>query len=185
MQGQLLVDNGGRLLGPMGGYAHFLFVAVAMRDLAGMIERTVSGMGFELVEFETSPRARLLRVFIDRCDGPITLDDCERVSRQLSRLFEVEDVDYDRLEVSSPGLDRPLKKMADFQRFAGRQVQIRLRVAAMPGSGSVKGRKNFSGTLLGCDGERIRLAAADGEYTFALADIDKARLVPEFGTTQE
>ena len=94
-------------------------------QLIELIEMTVVGMGYELVEFETSPRARLLRVFIDRPESEraeksgISVEDCAAVSGQLSRVFMVENVDYDRLEVSSPGLDRPLVKAADFRRFAG------------------------------------------------------------------
>ncbi|MCX7896327.1 MAG: ribosome maturation factor RimP [Rhodocyclaceae bacterium] len=154
-----------------------------MKDLSGLVESTVKGLGFELVEFETSPRARLLRVFIDCLERPVTIDDCERVSHQLTHLFEVEHVDYDRLEVSSPGLDRPLKKPADFQRFAGQRVQLRLRVAlALPSGVKAGGRRNFIGTLLGCDGENVRLATAEGELVFPLANIDKARLVPLFET---
>jgi ribosome maturation factor RimP len=85
-------------------------------QLVDLIETTVVGLGYELVEFETSPRARLLRVFIDRPAGAqaeksgISVEDCATVSSQLSRVFMVENVDYDRLEVSSPGLDRPLVK---------------------------------------------------------------------------
>ena len=90
-----------------------------------LIEQVVTGLGYELVDFELSPRARLLRVFIDIERG-ITVDDCATVSNQLQRVFEVENVDYDRLEVSSPGLDRPLKKLADFERFAGHEIQLRL-----------------------------------------------------------
>ena len=97
-------------------------------QLVELIERTVTGLGYELVDFETSPRARLLTVFIDKPEG-ITVDDCATVSNQLSRVFTVENIDFDRLEVSSPGLDRPLKKLADFERFAGQQANIRLRVA--------------------------------------------------------
>ena len=84
-------------------------------QLFELIENTVSGLGYELVDFETSPRGRLLRVFIDRLpdQGTVTIDDCTAVSNQLGRLFTVENVDYDRLEVSSPGLDRVLKKPSD------------------------------------------------------------------------
>ena len=94
-------------------------------DLLKLIEQTAEGLGYELVDFETSPRGRLMRVFIDSPNG-ITVDDCSAVSNQLTRIFEVENVDYDRLEVSSPGLDRALKKPADFDRFAGQEVQAKL-----------------------------------------------------------
>ena len=82
-------------------------------DVVKLVETTVNGLGYELVDFERSGRG-LLRVFIDKPEG-ILVDDCQTVSNQLTRLFMVENVDYDRLEVSSPGLDRPLKKEADFR----------------------------------------------------------------------
>ncbi|OYV92911.1 MAG: ribosome maturation factor RimP, partial [Ferrovum sp. 37-45-19] len=102
-------------------------------DVVKLVETTVSGLGYELVDLERSGRG-LLRVLIDKPEG-ISVDDCQVVSNQLTRLFMVENVDYGRLEVSSPGLDRPLKKEADFVRFAGEKVQLRLR---MP----LAGRKN-------------------------------------------
>ena len=105
-------------------------------ELQGLLETTVSGLGYELVSVELSNRGRMLRVFIDRAAtgsrdagaGGITVEDCARVSNQLARVLEVGDFDYDRLEVSSPGLDRPLKKEADFARFAGEQARLTLRV---------------------------------------------------------
>src|SRR5688500_19308526 len=78
-------------------------------DLNELLESTLAGLGYELVDLERSPRGKLLRVFIDKPDG-VSVDDCVTVSNHLSRLLAVENVDYDRLEVSSPGLDRPLKK---------------------------------------------------------------------------
>src|SRR5436190_23857476 len=108
-------------------------------DLRALLERTLPGMGYELVDVETSPGGRLVRVFIDK-DSGVDVEDCARVSDQLTRLFTVENVDYDRLEVSSPGLDRPLRRAADFERFAGQEAQIRLRVL-------VDNRRNFTGVL--------------------------------------
>lgn len=149
-------------------------------DLAGLIEQTVVGLGYELVDFETSPRARLLRVFIDRpaVDAAtdrsgITVEDCASVSSQLTRLFLVENIDYDRLEVSSPGMDRPLKKPEDFVRFAGQEVQIKLRIPEGV-------QRNFSGTILGCTDGQVRLATTEAEREFAFENIEKARLVPKF-----
>ena len=113
------------------------------------LERTVTGLGYDLVDVERSAGS-LLRVTIDRLPGQVystgpgefvLVEDCEIVTRQLQYLFEVESVDYDRLEVSSPGLDRPLKKPADWQRFAGSQVEVTLRVA-------FQGRKKWRGVLL-------------------------------------
>jgi ribosome maturation factor RimP len=153
-----------------------------MADLAGLIERTVAGMGYELVDFETSPRARLLRVFIDKLVSEpmaveartgVTVEDCADVSHQLSRLFTVENIDYDRLEVSSPGMDRPLKKPADYVRFAGQEVQIKLRVPEGV-------QRNFSGTIIGLVNDQVRINTEGGEREFALDNIEKARLVPKF-----
>ena len=136
-----------------------------------LVETTVNGLGYELVDLERSGRG-MLRVFIDKPEG-ISVDDCQVVSNQLTRLFLVENVDYDRLEVSSPGLDRPLKKEADFVRFAGEKAQLKLR---MP----LAGRKNFVGVIgVVCDG--ILQLNVDGHpVAIELSNLDKARLVPTF-----
>ncbi len=122
------------------GFEPVFYLWAVIMDVVKLVETTVSGLGYELVDFERSGRG-LLRVFIDKPEG-ILVDDCQTVSNQLTRLFMVENVDYDRLEVSSPGLDRPLKKEADFVRFAGQQAQLKLR---MP----LAGRKNFVGIIGG------------------------------------
>ncbi|MCF8177330.1 MAG: ribosome maturation factor RimP [Sulfuritalea sp.] len=152
-------------------------------QLTELIEMTVTGLGYELVEFETSPRARLLRVLIDKTDtehankSGISVEDCTAVSNQLSRVFMVENVDYDRLEVSSPGLDRPLVKAADYRRFAGQDVQVKLRVP-------LGSQRNFSGVLEGLrdeDGvEMVCLRVNETQHQFALENVDRARLVPKF-----
>lgn len=149
-------------------------------DVLSLVEKVVTGLGFELVDFETSPRARLLRVFIDIGDEMrgetgrgITVDDCATVSNQLTRVFEVENVDYDRLEVSSPGLDRALKKEADFVRFKGHEVQVRL---SMP----VGNQRNFVGVLQGLEAGVVTITTAKGEMRFPFEEIEKARLVPKF-----
>lgn len=141
-------------------------------QLVELIEQAVTGLGYELVDFETSPRARLLRVFIDRPEG-ITVDDCALVSNHLTRLFTVENVDYDRLEISSPGLDRPLTKLADWQRFAGQDVQFKLRVP-------VGNQRNFAGCIVGVREDVVLVAVEGVEREFAFAGIEKARLVPKF-----
>jgi len=149
-------------------------------ELQGLLERTVEGLGYELVSVELSNRGRMLRIFIDKpAAGPqdevasgITVDDCARVSNQLARVLEVEDIDYDRLEVSSPGLDRPLKKEADFARFAGEQARLTLRVP-------VEGRRNFTGVLRAVADGKLQLEIEDGMVSVDLANIDKARLVPK------
>jgi ribosome maturation factor RimP len=141
-------------------------------ELLKVVEQAVEGMGYELVDFETSPRARLLRVFIDSPKG-VSVDDCAAVSNHLTRLFAVENIDYDRLEVSSPGLDRPLKKEADFVRFAGQEAQVRLRLA-------VNGQRNFSGVLAGVEDGRLKMACNGVMHEFELEQVDKARLVPHY-----
>lgn len=142
-----------------------------MADVTKLVEMTVAGLGYELVDFEVSGRG-LLRVFLDQPEG-IALEDCERVSHQLTRLFTVEGVDFDRLEVSSPGLDRPLKKEADFVRFQGHKAQIKLR---MP----LNGRKNFTGILGAVEDGILQLDMDGTPVALNLANLDKARLVPVF-----
>lgn len=150
----------------------FWFFGMQLDDL---IEKAVSGLGYELVDFETSPRGRLLRVFIDtpEAEKGVGIDDCTAVSNHLTRLFAVENVDYDRLEVSTPGLDRPLKKPADFARFAGQEVQLKSRVP-------VGNQRNFTGVIVGLRDEGVALQVGDTEHVFAFDAIEKARLVPKF-----
>jgi ribosome maturation factor RimP len=178
-------------------------VAAAMTETIG---RTVEGLGYEFVDAERLAGG-LLRVTIDR-DGGIGLEDCERVSRQLTHLFAVEEIDFVRLEVSSPGLDRPLKQARDFVRFAGAEVQVQL-YAPLADAG---GRKRLHGRLVELVGERgaerVRMqllsedeaagpkvkarksaaakrpgkkaGTAEGvTVEFALSDVEKAKLVPE------
>ena len=140
-------------------------------DVAKLVETTLTGMGYELVDLELSGRG-LMRVFMDKPDG-ISVEDCERVSNQLVRLFTVEGVDYERLEVSSPGLDRVLKKEGDFVRFAGQKAQIKVRVP-------MEGRKNFVGILGDVKDGGVQLDLEGSLVTIELSNIDKARLVPVF-----
>jgi len=126
--------------------------------LSTTIQTTVTGLGYELVEIERSAGG-LLRVTIDhpwlagQADMLITVDDCERVTRQLQYVLEVEAMDYKRLEVASPGIDRPLLTEADFQRFCGLWVDLTLKVAigsdiAAQGGGAISAhRKKFRGKL--------------------------------------
>ncbi len=135
-----------------------------------LIGQTVAGLGYEFVTLEMAGRG-LLRVYIDK-PGGVVLDDCARVSNQLTRVFAVEDVPYDRLEVSSPGLDRPLVKEADFVRFAGERVQVRLRLP-------MAGRKKYVGMLRGLEEGALHLETESGPVVLALADVESARLVPQ------
>ena len=139
-------------------------------DLSGLLEKAVGGLGYELVDIELANHGRLMRIFIDKVGG-VNVDDCAAVSNHLARLFAVENVEYDRLEVSSPGLDRRLKRSKDFERFAGERVQVKLRIP-------IDGRKRLAGVLQNVREDGFQLDV-DGELlTISFADIDKARLVP-------
>ena len=140
-------------------------------DLYELLEPTLAGLGYELVDLERSPGGKLLRVFIDKPDG-VNVDDCVTVSNHLSRLLAVDNVDYDRLEVSSPGLDRPLKKTADFIRFAGESVKLRLRVA-------LQGQRNFVGILREVKDGILKLEVDGKMLDLELNNLEKVRLVPK------
>ena len=159
------------------GFGPFFVCAVekVLVALAGIVESTLAGMGFELVDMQVSGGGRLLRIFIDRPAGSsagITVDHCAEVSRQLTRVFAVEGIDYERLEVSSPGLDRPLRKAADFARFAGSKVDVRMRTP------DASGRRRFTGLLRGLDGGVATVQVEGHDVALNLDDIERARLVP-------
>lgn len=144
--------------------------------LTCLVRGVVEPMGYELVgvEYIKTRTAARLRVYIDHTDG-ITLDDCVAVSHQLSGVLDVEDPiqgHYD-LEVSSPGLDRPLVFAEHFERFAGRRVRLRLHE-------KVEGRRRLEGLLLGLAPEGVRVRVEDRDWEVPLANIESARLVPEF-----
>lgn len=156
-------------------------------DARGAIDTTVSGLGYELVDVERAPRG-LLRVTIDRLPGRtypsgpvgagsefVTVDDCELVTRQLQYALEVDGVPYERLEVSSPGLDRPLKTEAHFERFSGLEVSLTLKQP-------FQGRKAFKGVLGRAEAgwSLVFDAGKDGRQVlgFALDEVREARLVP-------
>jgi ribosome maturation factor RimP len=140
--------------------------------LEKVVEPAVAGMGYELVDVQASSGGRLLRLFIDK-PGGVTLDDCAAASRHLTRVLAVEGIDYERLEVSSPGLDRPLRKESDFARFTGHKAEIRMRTAD-PG-----GRRRFVGVLRGAAGGQVSLELEGSVVALALEDVDRAKLVPE------
>ena len=140
-------------------------------DLYELLDSTLSGLGYELVDVERISRGRLLRVFIDKPDG-VSVDDCVAVSNHLGRLFAVENIDYDRLEVSSPGLDRPLKKPSDFIRFLGESVKLKLRVA-------LQGQRNFVGILREVNEGVLKLEVDGKILDLELKNLEKARLVPK------
>jgi len=153
------------------GFLPVFYLWIAIMDVVKLVETTVIGLGYELVDIERSGRG-MLRVFIDKPEG-ISVEDCQVVSNQLTRLFTVENIDYDRLEISSPGLDRPLKKEADFIRFAGEKAQLKLR---MP----MAGRKNFIGIIVAVSEGVLQINVDDVPVEIELANVDKARLVPTF-----
>ncbi len=147
-----------------------------MRDLTAIIEPVIESMGYELVgvEYQGGGQHGTLRVYVDHVDG-IKLDDCAAISHQLSGLLDVEEPireAYD-LEISSPGIDRPLFKRADFERFAGRRARIRLAVAR-------DGRRNFAGELQpSADTALVRIRVDGEDFDLPFADIAKANLVGE------
>ncbi|HEY4647338.1 MAG TPA: ribosome maturation factor RimP [Steroidobacteraceae bacterium] len=146
-----------------------------LRDgLIHLLEPAVSGLGYELVELEFAPAGSgsLLRLYIDAPPG-ISLDDCERVSRQVSAILDTEDPIPGQytLEVSSPGLDRVLRKPEHFRRFAGNRIRLQLEVP-------IEGRKRFTGTLLEARDDGIALEVDGVRRVFGYAQIHKARLVP-------
>jgi ribosome maturation factor RimP len=139
-------------------------------DLHSLLEKTLAGLGYELVDLERSGKGRMLRVFIDKPEG-ISVEDCARVSQHLSRVLTVENVDYERLEVSSPGLDRLLKKEGDFVRFAGQRARIKLRVP-------INGQRNFEGVLRETRAGTVQLEVDGRIVSLELGNFEKARLVP-------
>ncbi len=143
-----------------------------MGAIAGIVEPAVAGLGFDLVDTQVSSRGRMVRVFIDKVGG-VSVDDCAEVSRHLTRVFAVEGIDFDRLEVSSPGLDRPLRKPSDFERFSGQRVDVRMRA---PDAG---GRRRFVGRLQGLNGGAATVVVDGRPVVLELSGIERARLVPE------
>src|SRR5207302_10465797 len=121
-----------------------------MAALEAVMEPAVAGLGYELVDVQASGGGRLLRLFIDN-PGGVGIEDCAAISRHLTRVLAVEGIDYERLEVSSPGLDRPLRKEKDFVRFAGQKAEIRMRTP------DASGRRRFVGVLRGAEAGRVSM----------------------------
>lgn len=139
-----------------------------------LIEPTVTGMGYDLVDidFETGGRG-LLRLFIDRAEG-ITVEDCAEVSNQISAFLDVEDpiAGHYVLEVSSPGINRILRTEKHFEQFVGRRVKVRL-------EREIEGRKTVTGELLGQEHGRVLVRMNDHEFSLPMTEIKRARLAPE------
>jgi ribosome maturation factor RimP len=151
-------------------------MSVTREQLIKLLEPAVESLGYELADLELNlgHGRGLVRLFID-CDDGVTLDDCERVSHQVSGVLDVEDPiagDY-HLEVSSPGADRKLVKPQHFERFAGSVIRLRLKRL-------VHGRRRIKGQLLGYGDDRIRVRSDDEDLSIAMEDIDVARLVPDW-----
>ncbi len=143
--------------------------------IEGLIAPTAAAMGFAIVRVLLSGNRRArLQIMAERADGGgMLVDDCARLSRAISAILDVEDPiagSYE-LEVSSPGIDRPLTRLADFARFAGFTAKLETAATA------ADGRRRWTGRLLGLDGDRVRLAADDGEVAVPFADVAKAKLV--------
>jgi ribosome maturation factor RimP len=142
-------------------------------DLETLIEKLVTQLGYELVDFETVNGGQILRIYIDKGDL-IDIEDCTKVSNHVNNVLSVEtDYDYERLEVSSPGLDRVIKKLNDFDRFKGQKVKIKTRFA-------VENRKNFKGILSGTKSESIMIEVDNESFLIEFDNIDKARLDPDY-----
>ncbi|WP_041360309.1 ribosome maturation factor RimP [Nitrosomonas sp. Is79A3] len=139
--------------------------------LEELLESTLQGMGYELIEVERLAHNKLLRIFVDK-EGGINIDDCVAISNHLSRLFAVENIDYGRMEVSSPGLNRPLRKEADFLRYNGETVKLKLRVP-------IEGQRNFVGVLRETNNGIIKIEVEGKLLDLELSNLGKARLVPK------
>jgi ribosome maturation factor RimP len=151
-------------------------MAAVDSTLKALLQPVVKALGCELwgLQLEAGGKRKLLRIYIDREEG-IAVEDCERVSRQSGAVLDVEDAISGEyvLEVSSPGMDRPLYELAQYERYIGEDVSLRLRFP-------YDGRRNFKGRLVGVDGDEIILVVADTEYLFPVEGIDKANVVPRF-----
>ncbi|GGE53689.1 ribosome maturation factor RimP [Streptosporangium jomthongense] len=148
-----------------------------LKQLEEILRPVVEGLGYEFwgIEYRSRGHQSLLRVFIDDVENGIGIDDCEKVSRQISGVMDVEDpiqTEY-TLEVSSPGMDRPLFRPEQYQAFVGHKVQIRLRMA-------FEGRRRFQGVIKGVEGDDIVVVVDDHEYLLPFDSIEKAHIIPVF-----
>lgn len=153
------------------GFCSPFFICGKAMALDELLETTLIGMGYELVEVERLSHNKLIRIFVDK-EGGITIDDCVEISNHLSRLLAVENIDYGRLEVSSPGLDRPLRKIKDFLRFKEEVIKVKLRIP-------MDGQRNFVGVLKEVNDGIIRIEIDGKLVDLELSNLAKARLVPK------
>lgn len=142
-------------------------------NLEEFVSKIVAQMGYELVDFEFQNQGKLIRIFIDK-PASVTIDDCVDVSNHLNHVLTVEeDIDYERLEVSSPGFDRVIKKIEDFKKFKGENIKIKTRTPIM-------NQRNFKGKVLGVKGLIIMIKTPEQEeVNIDFDNIDRARLDPK------
>ena len=142
-------------------------------DLNQLIASALPNFGCTLVDCERVSGANLLRILIDK-DGGVTVDDCALVSNHLIRLFEVEGVPYDRLEISSPGLDRPIKTHEDYERFKGELVSVQTNLP-------INGRKNFKGSRRGLNAKQEVVISIENDLQISIEirEIRRTKLVPK------
>ncbi|MAD67433.1 ribosome maturation factor RimP [Porticoccaceae bacterium] len=152
-------------------------MAVADSRIRQLLQPVVEALGCELwgVDLQTGAKTKLLRIYIDKDNDLVGIEDCERVSRQASSILDVEDAINGEyvLEVSSPGMDRPLYEIGQYEKYVGEDISLRLRFP-------YEGRRNFKGRLTGVDGDEIILVVTDHEYLFPVEGIEKANVVPRF-----
>ena len=152
-------------------------MSAKLKQLEDILRPGVEGLGHEFwgIEFRSHGHHSKLRVFIDDAENGIAIDDCEKVSRQVSGVMDVEDpiqTEY-TLEVSSPGMDRPLFRLEQYEAFIGHKVQIKLRMA-------FEGRRKFLGLIKGVEGDDVVVVVDDHEYLLPFDSIEKANIVPVF-----
>ena len=152
-------------------------MAVAESKLKQLLQPIVEALGCQLwgVDLQSGARTKLLRVYIDKDDDLVGIEHCERVSRQAGSVLDVEDAINGEyiLEVSSPGMDRPLYELGQYEKYVGEDISVKLRFP-------YEGRRNFKGRLTGIDGDEIILVVTDHEYLFPVEGIEKANVVPRF-----
>ncbi|WP_166257765.1 ribosome maturation factor RimP [Marinobacter salicampi] len=152
-------------------------MSAKLQQLETILRPVIEGLGYEFwgLEFRSQGHHSLLRVFIDDAEIGVSVEDCEKVSRQVSGVMDVEDPIQSEytLEVSSPGMDRPLFRLEQYEEFAGHRVQIRLRMA-------FEGRRKFIGLLKGVEGEDVVVVVDDHEYLLPFDSIERANIVPVF-----
>jgi ribosome maturation factor RimP len=154
-----------------------IYVALAGSKLRQLLQPVIEALGCTIwgLDMHAGGKPKLLRIYIDRDTGVVNVDDCERVSRQVSALLDVEDVIQGEyvLEVSSPGIDRSLYDLSQYKQYIGKVISLRLRFP-------YEGRRNYKGCLKAVEGDDVVLVAMEHEYLFPVASIEKAKLVPQF-----